>query len=647
MARSIPLLLCGLLQLSAADPTLPDWDACTSIAVGRKASVEGSGMATHNNDCAQCDPRVAFIPARDHSEGSQRPISPFKLEYPRFVGAYRSSTYAPEDGQEVTKPIGFIDEVPHTFAYWEAGYPLLNEHGLGFGESTCGAQLISESVAAGGKALFSVAALMQVALERCKTARCAIETMGEFGVSHGFYGEDPGLPGAGESLTIVDRSETWVFHITGGLSNSSATWVAQRVPDDHVAVVANNFIIQKVNCKDSDNFLCSPNIFSNARKANLCEFPTEEDFSWLRCYGMDVRYYQYNPTMAPIPYYTTLRMWRIQSLANPEAAIGSTDNAFAFPFSIAVSKKVSRTDIMNWTRDYYKDTEFDMSMGILGGPFNNPNRLEGGNLFDNGMSQPGQFARGISIPRTSYSIVVQAKTEPAQSIVWLATDQPLTSVFVPFVASSDQAASSYHVGRLEEFSRGSAFWAFNFVSNWMNINFKAMMDMHVGPAMHAEQQHIMAAVEALEANWPEDKETVNEVQQGLQERLVQRWWKLADSLIWQFSDGMYTFANTTKKGVGYPAWWLQMIGYTDEFYKVQWVQSSKEPPSMLLPSLPAALQPARRFADNFLQLAAGRAPDTSFIPGLVVGLILGGVMASVGRKRSESTPASDMQTPLL
>jgi len=65
----------------------------------------------------------------------------------------------------------------------------------------------------GGEALFWSSELMRVALERCKTARCAIQTMGDLGVKYGFYGEDPGVGGAGESLAVTDRQETWVFHI--------------------------------------------------------------------------------------------------------------------------------------------------------------------------------------------------------------------------------------------------------------------------------------------------------------------------------------------------------------------------------------------------------------------------------------------------
>lgn len=41
--------------------------------------------------------------------------------------------------------------------------------------------------------------------------------MGDLGAFYGFYGEDPGMGGAGEAVTLVDQSgEAWVFHICGG-----------------------------------------------------------------------------------------------------------------------------------------------------------------------------------------------------------------------------------------------------------------------------------------------------------------------------------------------------------------------------------------------------------------------------------------------
>eukprot|EP00953_Heterococcus_sp_UTEX-ZZ885_P005087 3213-Heterococcus_DN1.PRE.1 len=57
--------------------------ACTTIAVGKLASTDGSTMATHNADCLDCDFRIGKVPAKDWPEGALRPIVKFRAEFPR------------------------------------------------------------------------------------------------------------------------------------------------------------------------------------------------------------------------------------------------------------------------------------------------------------------------------------------------------------------------------------------------------------------------------------------------------------------------------------------------------------------------------------------------------------------------------------
>jgi len=588
------------------------WDhagACTQVAVGPAAMEEGSAIAAQTNDCQDCDPRVARIPAKNHGIGSKRAIFPLHNAYPRFVGAGRSKTYMPESGQADTQPLGFIDEVPHTFAYWEAAYPLVNEHGLGFSESTCGAKLEGQSVQDGGHAMFNLPELMRVAIERCKTATCAIEIMGHLGEYYGFYGEDPGLDGAGESLVVVDHSSAWVFHICGGLNKSSATWVAQRVPDSHVAVVANSFIIGKVNCSDGGNFRCSSNMFSNARAAKLCDFDGESDFDWRRCYAED------NVTGFG-PWSMTLRTWRIQSLANPGVGPVPPQAVGRSAFSVPVLHRQSRSDVMKWLRDHYEGTAFDMTKGILAGPFGNPNRIEGGR---GSAVVHGHFTRGISIPRTNYGVLVEAKqgTRASQSIAWFATDSPATSVFVPLFASAEACAMSYTTGRKDVFSRASAWWAFNFLANWMNINYQEMSQHHVYPMREEEQSRILQSVATVEkAHPPPPQAVVEELQSKLQEQLVEKWWELADRMVVGFSDGVFNAPGGAVQAIGYPAWWLQMIGFNDNSYMPMWVTQAAYPPRLLWPSL--------RFGHD--AASAHLAQQTTELPSVVPALLCGVVM---------------------
>lgn len=208
---------------------------CTTLIAGRDATADGSVMASHSNDGeANVDPRLVHVPARDNAPGSHRPIYWSPETYPRYVGHARNvPAYFPTGSQQPWEPIGKIDEVPHTFAYHEQTYGALNEHGVGIGESTCSAVFSAMPRGRGGKALFSIDQLTQLAMERATTSREAVTIMGELAVAHGFYGANNATEGSAESLMVIDPEEAFIFHILPDDTGASAIWVAQRVPDDH------------------------------------------------------------------------------------------------------------------------------------------------------------------------------------------------------------------------------------------------------------------------------------------------------------------------------------------------------------------------------------------------------------------------------
>merc|ERR1719282_1561088 len=98
--------------------------------------------------------------------------------------------------------------------------------------------------------------------------------------------------------------------------------------------------------------------------------------------------------------YTTLRMWGVFRSAAPSLEVAATDDPHRFPFSVPVDKKIGHGDVMDWLRSHYEGTEFDMTLGALAGPFQSPNRVEGGIGL---ATFPGQTGRGTSIHRTSYT----------------------------------------------------------------------------------------------------------------------------------------------------------------------------------------------------------------------------------------------------
>jgi dipeptidase len=100
----------------------------------------------------------------------------------------------------------------------------------------------------GGKASIEVREMSKIALERTTTARDAILLMGALAEEHGFYaadwsGGDASKGEGGEALTVVDKTEAWVFHVLADDTGASAVWAAQRVQDDHVSSASSLWVL--------------------------------------------------------------------------------------------------------------------------------------------------------------------------------------------------------------------------------------------------------------------------------------------------------------------------------------------------------------------------------------------------------------------
>jgi len=542
-------------------------DGCTSMAFGRLAMTHGFPVSSHVNDCADCDNRMARILAKDHSTNSERPVFDGAwLGFPRSSEGGRSPIYSNASNSPASNSLGSIPQVSHTFASWESSYPLINERGLAFGESTTSANPLLASAGknhedpskhAPGVALFAISQLMAIALERCATARCAIKTMGGLAEEHGFYGESFG---ASEALAIIDKTETWVFEITGDGSAAGALWIAQRVPDDHVAVIANAMIIGDVDFEDTRNFIACKNLRMRTEELGLYNPRTR--FNWRKTMSAEKGQ----------PLYAALRMWRIFSqVSESSLPVPKPGELADYPFSVKVSKPLTIEQIFDLHRDHYEGTDYDMTRGVMAGPWGNPNYEFSGLEF---REVPGQAPRAISILRTSYC---QVATSGKVAKVWFAVDAPATSVFVPFFAEADEFSEVYgspEIPDLRKFDRKSAFWAFDFVANWMGINYRNMSAEMVYPARDDLQRFVMQeaarAEEAASKDPKNGKGVLGKAQTIIQLHVAKTWWELADDLVVRYNDGYFNFGKyspVTSAPIPYPAWWLRMIGFGPGFYK--------------------------------------------------------------------------------
>ena len=563
-------------------------DQCTSIVVGKSARSKSgkSGhvgpIASHANDCSDCDIKMAYVPAKTHGDNAMRNVNDDNpMLYPRRVEYGRADIYNPLPGQALKPAIGQIPEVPMTNALWESSYPLMNEHGLAMGESTTEAKVILANAQIGhldprtnyttnGTALFTISQLMQIALERCSTARCAIETMSSLSETYGFAGE---AYGTSEMVSIVDKHEAWIFEITGAggfqkVGDLGCLWVAQRVPDDHIAAVANYMIIKQIDSSDTDNFMVSPHLFPRLKELGLYSGP-ESEFNWQEVMG---------GTLEKLEMYDLLRRWRIYSRVAPSLKMQVTHKISEMPFSIKPDFPLTELDVMNLFRDHYEGTEFDMTQGVLAGPNGNPNYEPSGRDMAH---VRGQAPRALSLTRTAYASIVVADEYPK---VWFGVDAPATSVFVPFYAdvlrqdgSNGTYSQRYAIGSQDVFDRASAHWAFNFVTNHMGINYRNMSQEYVYPKRDELQTQVLSRVEAVEAELYADKanatvvsQTLGEVQTEIQESIVASWWSLADMLIVRYNDGYFNFPEWAPRAIrpiDISTDFLKLMGFSEDFIR--------------------------------------------------------------------------------
>ena len=184
--------------------------ACTNILVTPGASADGSSFITHSNDSSHCDPSIVYVPAKDHPAGSLRAVYPSAIaweDFPEFNCQMTPRLNAPERApgydypkQKPTIPLGQIPESSHTYAYIDSDYAVMNEYGLMFGECTNNSVRLPYRPPKAGENIFYSSKLARVALERCRTAREAVQLMGHLVDTYGIYGTS-------ETLLVADQQE--------------------------------------------------------------------------------------------------------------------------------------------------------------------------------------------------------------------------------------------------------------------------------------------------------------------------------------------------------------------------------------------------------------------------------------------------------
>lgn len=526
IAISFMLFVFFSLTLNSQDKS--DWkggvpEGCTSVTVGRAASFDGSVMTSHTDDSHRTRSWMDIVPAKDHK--ADETITMYKR--------VASDSLAMPTYKHI--PIGEIPQVEHTYKYINTAYPCLNEKQLAIGESTFGGRDTLQS----DKGLIDCQRLAQLMLERTSTAREAIKMADELTKKYGWNDY-------GECLTIADTAEVWHFEIVGpGKGEVGAVWVAQRVPDKHIAVNANASTIKTIDLNNPDYFMASENVYDVAKKHGW--WKEGEVFKFCYTYAPKSR-----ESVA-----SRRREWRVFDLLAPSLNLHPNDKDY--PFSVKPDKKVTLDDMVMVFKDYYQGTPYDMRRNItttngegktvispLANPFMpydelNLHNVNGGWYHVDKKNNHIRFLGERTIARwyTMYGTIIQSRSwlpDEIGGVVWLAQDNIASSIYIPVYAGTDDLPASYKTpGRPNGFTRESAWWAFNRMGT---LAAQRWGDMHkdVDAVWVPMQKELFENQAKFEQNVLENpsikkrKKLLTNYTMQWGEKVVQRAWDLGDEL---------------------------------------------------------------------------------------------------------------------
>jgi dipeptidase len=515
-------LIAALLGLTA-QPL--DTLCCTSLIVTRGASADGSVMITYTCD-GEFHPHLERSPAADHEPGDS-------LQIEDWGGNVR----------------GNIAQAGHTHAMVN----LMNEHQLVIGETT----FVGREELRNPDGLLHYWDLIQLALERARTAREAIDVMTALADEYGYRS-------TGETFSIADKEEAWILEMIGpGEGGKGANWVALRVPDGYICAHANKARIGEFPLHDPDNCVYSPGVIDFAIARGYYDPASGEPFRFNEAF---------DPSKPANRRSCSARVWSIFRRAAPSLNLPpdyhrSVPGADPYPLWIRPDKRLSLQDVFNLMRDHFEGTDFDMTTGLDAGPFGLPYRWRPlGFQVD---SVEYTWERPISTQQTGFSIVSQSRSwlpDAVGGVQWYGVDDTYFTCYTPLYCCLDTLPAAYTAGSLQRFSWDSAWWVFNLVSNYAYLKYSYMIkDIQAvqadleSAAISLQPSVEKTALDLAGENPDLMKRYLTDYSVSHAEMVFDRWRELCVDLITKYNDGYVKDNEGRPQDAGYPESWLEQV----------------------------------------------------------------------------------------
>lgn len=438
---------------------------CTTILVGKDATIDGSTMIARSEDGGSTIIPEAFIAVnpKDQPKHYKAVISGQEIDDEDLLPNPLRYTSAPDASGKngIWAAAGINDatvamtatETITTNSRIQGIDPLVEEGGLGEED------------------------FVTLTLPYIHSAREGVKRLGYLVEKYGTYEMN--------GSAFADHDEVWYIETIGGHH-----WAARRIPDDAYVAAPNRLNIDFFDFNDEENFMCSSDLLDI-----INEYHLNPDYQ-----GYNLRHIFGSSTIKDA-HYNNPRAWYIHRYFDPEweGEPGDQDQ----PFITYAKKKISPEDIKFLESSHYQDTKYDA--------YSTTNTEAEKKLF-----------RPIGINRNFETHILQIRNDVEEGIAgvqWLAFGPNTFNCFVPFYTNVTTTPASFQTG--PDFDLTKIFWLNKLNAQLGDTNYKVYSALE-----QAFEEKTMAKLRQIENET--DRAVKGLTGRDLQEKLEEANQKMAD-----------------------------------------------------------------------------------------------------------------------
>ncbi len=389
--------------------------SCTTILVGKKATVDGSTIIARNEDAGVPINAKKFVVI----EPDQQPkhyksvLTSLEIDLPDNPLRYTSTP----------------DAVNKVGVWGESG---INSDNV--------AMSSTETITTNSRVLgvdpfvkegISEEDMLTITLPYIHSAKEGAQRLGSLLEKYGTYETN--------AIAFSDKDNIWYFESIAGHQ-----WAAVRIPDDAYVAAPNRLNIDSFDF-DSENTLSSPDL------KNIIEtYHLNPDKN-----GLNLRHTVGSSTYKDTRY-NNPRAWYIQKLFNPSTEQDPIDQDL--PFICHAEKKLSVEDVKVALSSHYQSTPYD--------------------VYGKGAPEDKKYFRPIGINRNQECHILQIRNDVPEKIAaihWLAFGPNTFNAVVPFYANINDTPKAYKDTK-DDLSLDSVYWLSRIAGLLGDYNFNLYSD---------------------------------------------------------------------------------------------------------------------------------------------------------------------------